>query len=280
MNRDRSASHAAGGHRPDEVPPGHDMDTVDPIADFWAATALEPWNVAAFWARLARPATPGPIIPPLVGGGAGEPLPTVNDRFQRRLADRRSGRDFSDAPLGRDALARVLAAAGVDGCGRRVFPRAGDFDSIHVFVLARRIERCTRGSAWRYDHRSHALAPVGGPIDPELFATMCSLGDDDPAAVLVFVIEPSRTIDRYGVHGQRFGLQEVGHAMQNVLLRMSDDDLTGYPMGGLVDALVLDALGLGGMNVQVGGGLAVGHRAGHTPTRRLRHPRRSRRSVD
>jgi hypothetical protein len=56
-------------------------------------------------------------------------------------------------------------------------------------------------------------------------------------------------------------LQQVGHAAQNLGLRLAADRLAGYVLGGGLDREVLALLGVAHLPVRYGGAVAAGRRA-------------------
>lgn len=63
---------------------------------------------------------------------------------------------------------------------------------------------------------------------------------------------------KYGPRAGRFAMQEVGHAAQNVSLRLAADRLSGFILGGSMDLEVLEALGVGHTEAWLGGAVACG----------------------
>lgn len=230
----------------------------NPADDFWEASALDAHCVAAWAARVQAYEPSPPMLAAPVGAAALRPLPPVRDRFQRMLGSRRSERAFTDRPLGERDLARLLAAVGPTADARRTVPEAGAIDTVHAFAMCHRVDGPAGGRTVRYDHRAHALADAG-PC-PDDLARLFSLEPSPvaPAIVLVFVLDMREVTRKYGDRAARFALQQVGHASQNVLLRIAHDGLRGYALGGGLDADVLAALGLAHIGVRYGGAIAIG----------------------
>lgn len=237
-----------------------DVPDPDPADDFWEASSLDAHRVAAWGARV-QSFEPSPPMPgATVGPGALQPLAPVRDRFQRMLASRRSDRTFTDRPLSERDLARILAAVGPADEGRRTVPEAGGLDAVHAFAMCRNVAGPAGGRVVRYDHRQHAIAEVGESPDADDLARLFSLEPSPvpPAMVLVFVLDLREPTRKYGGRATRFALQQVGHASQNVLLRVAHEGLRGYALGGGLDADVLAALGLAHTGVRYGGAVAIG----------------------
>jgi hypothetical protein len=196
-----------------------------------------------------------PFTPP----GAPTSLRPVRDKVQRLLESRRSGREFSDRPLRHRDVERILAATGPAGDGRRVVPEAGGIDTVHTYAVIRNAEGPLGGQVVRYDHRAHtatALRPV--PDDDQVRSLFLFDIPNLPQMVVVFVVDLAGVVAKYGPRGGRFALQQVGHAAQNVGLRLVADGRRGYVLGGGLDVPILQTLGLAHTNARYGGAIACG----------------------
>lgn len=246
-------THLPGRRRPAAAP--------DPVADFWEASSISTPSAAAFGLQLEAFEPADAAMPdPFLGGSGVVALRPVDDRFQRRLAARRSGRSFGSRLLSQRAVENVLASMGPTADGRRTVPEAGGLDAVHVYAVLRRVEGSFGGAIIRYDHRRHAVqrvAPVPG--DDELRACFLLEGEVLPQALLVFVIDTGEPSRKYGARATRFALQQVGHAAQNAGLRVAHDGLEGHLVGGGLDREVLALLGVGQVSgVRYGGAYAFG----------------------
>jgi hypothetical protein len=286
---DRSRDDRPGGGPsvwPDDGAQGASSDP-DPVADAWEASSLNRWTVPAFHRRLElHRAEPDPIDR-LAGPQGQHPLPAVDDRLQRLLSARRSTRRFAAGRLDAASVARVLAAVGPALPGRRpparlpgwlpgwlsgrsaedragdrggrVVPSPGGLQTVTVFAVGLDVEGLLDGMIGRYDHRRHQVAVIGpAPPAPEV-RRLCSLDcEGDPQLVLWWIVDPGPALDRYGARALRLVLQEVGHAAQNVALRLAADGLAGYHLGGVLDDDVLALLDLTGLDLWVAGGMTCG----------------------
>ncbi|MEW6153362.1 MAG: nitroreductase family protein [Actinomycetota bacterium] len=79
-----------------------------------------------------------------------------------------------------------------------------------------------------------------------------------PQVVVVFVLFTDRVVAKYGAMGRRFALMEVGHAAQNLALRLAADGLGGCQAGGVVETEMLGLLGLDGTPARVALAYACG----------------------
>ena len=249
-------------------PTAHDLAAVD---DFWEASSYDELRMATAAARMdafaaaearSRPAVVDPLTPP----GAAQRLRPVRDRHQRLLAARRSRRTFGRRPLSHRQLERILAAVGPAGAGRRTVPEAGDIDAVHAYAIVRRCDGPLAGSVVRYDHRRHAVHRLGAaPADGEIARLFQLVDAELPDVVVAFVLDVPAVTAKYGARGGRFALQQVGHAAQNVGLRLAADRLAGYVLGGGLDREVLGVLGVAHLPVRYGGAVAAGRRPARRP---------------
>lgn len=234
-------------------------DAETPVQAFVEASSLHQLNATAFGSRIGAFDPPPEGVAPFSYPAAVQPLRPVNDRTQRLLGARRSGRSFGTSPLTEQEVTRILAAVGADEGGRPVVPSAGDLRSIQTFGLALATEGPTAGQVFRYDTTGHAIQPIIATPEPtevrRLFLLDC---DGDPQLIVLFVADLRRVIAKYGDRGGRFIFQEAGHAAQNVGLRLAADRLTGYVLGGALDQEVLSVLGLAGSTAVVAGAIACG----------------------
>lgn len=234
-------------------------DDLPALDDFWEASSLDTQRRTAFAARSAAYDPPPAGIHRLTPPTAPLPLRPVRDRLQRLFAARRSGRSFAGPALRHRQVERILAAVGPTPDGRRTVPEAGALDAVHAYAVVRRARGPLGGRVVRYDHRAHAVhdvAPVPG--DDDLRALLQLDGETLPQLVVVLVVDPVAVTAKYGSRGGRFALAQVGHASQNIGLRLAADGLSGYVLGGGLDREVLTLLGVAHTGVRYGMALACG----------------------
>ena len=58
------------------------------------------------------------------------------------------------------------------------------------------------------------------------------------------VLKDNESFEKYGERAGRFGLIEVGAAAQSICLRLAQQNLGGYLLGGVADNEMLHSLGL------------------------------------
>jgi len=176
---------------------------------------------------------------------------------------RRSDRGFSGRPVTMKQLGSLLAAFGSSRRGSRAFASAGAAYPLEVYGLLDRGEGGLSRSVVYYDHGDHSLARVA-PL-PEWGeykdAVNLELTAEPPALLFVFVLFPERTTPKYGERGGRFQLIEVGHAAQNLALRLVRERMVGCEVGGLYDDRLKELLRLSGTTARIALGYACGHPA-------------------
>lgn len=229
------------------------------LDDFWEASSLDIHRRTAFAARSAAYDPPPAGVHRLTPPTAPLALRPVGDRLQRLLAARRSGRTFAGPALRHRQVERILAAVGPTADGRRTVPEAGGLDAVHAYAIVRRARGPLGGRVVRYDHRAHAVHDIAAvPGDEELRALFQIEGETLPQLVVVLVVDPAEVTAKYGARGGRFVLTQVGHAAQNVSLRLAADRLSGYVLGGALDDEVLRLIGVAHTGVRYGIAQACG----------------------
>ena len=142
---------------------------------------------------------------------------------------------------------------------RAVATATHDWGSIVAYAVVRRARGPLAGRVVRYDHRAHAVHDIAAvPGDDDLRGLFQIEGPVLPQVVVVLVVDPVAVTAKYGARGGRFALAQVGHAAQNVSLRLAADGLSGYVLGGGLDREVLTLLGVAHTGVRYGMALACG----------------------
>jgi SagB-type dehydrogenase family enzyme len=230
---------------------------------FWENSKLNAVTIRRFRARVEEYlATTDPARPALQLPSADVPLERPRDRLARLTEDRRSVREFSDKPLSMAKIGRLLAALGRSRHGR-TFASAGGAYPLEVFCLLNRVAGPVGRNAVFYNYDNHSVAPVAPLPEWSELAEVINLElvVGEPQVLFVFVLFPERATAKYGERGGRFALIEVGHAAQNLALRLVQERLVGCEAGGLLDDAVKRLLRLEGTNAQVALGYACGFAA-------------------
>ncbi|WP_053734437.1 nitroreductase family protein [Nocardia sp. NRRL S-836] len=211
--------------------------------DFWAASRFSPLHQRRLGDQLRDFRPRPPLVDPLELPSVPQPLPRPSDRLQRLFRDRRSTREFATTPLSRKELGTVLGAL-----GDASFPSAGGLNPLRCYAFV-------GGRAVRYDIARHALQDIrAAPANlPEILGT-----PDVPPLTIVLVLADAEVFAKYGERAGRFGLVEAGAAAQNICLRLAQQKLGGYLLGGVADNEVLHSLGLP-RDLRVATAIACGH---------------------
>lgn len=181
-------------------------------------------------------------------------LPTPQERggvsVETALADRRSRREYADAPLDRSELGQLLwAAQGVTDqeSGFRAAPSAGAFYPLELYVVVGDpgVTGLESG-VYLYRPETHDLAR--GETEgsqAELRAAAIDQEDVEAAPVgIVIAAVDERTTGKYGQRGRRrYVPMEAGHASENVYLQAEALGLATVTIGAFADDRVLDVLG-------------------------------------
>lgn len=232
------------------------------LHDFWEASALNNLSIRDFAIRLAAYEDEVQDFTPdaLAGASAPHALPLKADRLHKTMQRRRSGRSFADRPLTEKQLGQILGAISGPAL-QRTYPSAGGLAAVEVFALLHHVESPLGRVAVRYLSADHALAPIAELPSASALDELLSLEGNKPAAILLFAVRLDEIVRKYGPRGGRFALIEVGHACQNVALRLTADGLTGYQLGGTLDHDLEQMLDIGRGRAQITLGYAIGHPA-------------------
>ena len=229
---------------------------------FWENSKLNSVTVRQFRKRIDEYlATTDPVRPALQYSASDVLLERPRDRLARLMERRRSIRQFADAPLPTRKLGNLFAAFASSRHGSRTFASAGAAYPLEVFCLVNRVEAAALDrTAVYYNHDNHSLAVVARLPDWSDLADMVNLEHaiGVPQLVFIFVLFPERATAKYGERGGRFALIEVGHAAQNLALRLVAEDMVGCEAGVLFDEQIKTLLRLERTSSQVALGYACG----------------------
>lgn len=166
--------------------------------------------------------------------------------LEELLRQRRSIRDYADAPLTQDEVMKLLwAGQGVTvAWGGRTAPSAGALYPLELYVAVGSVENLTSG-VYRYDPWQNKLSLVKeGDVRNSL--ALASLGQSsvaDAAIDIVIAAVYKRTTVKYGSKGERYVHIEVGHAAQNICLEATAMGLGLVTIGAFEDATVAKIIG-------------------------------------
>jgi SagB-type dehydrogenase family enzyme len=171
-----------------------------------------------------------------------EPKETSDMSLEQALANRRSVREYTSAPLTEEQIAQLCwAAQGITDAeqGLRTAPSAGALYPLELYVV-------TPGGVRHYVPGKHALRwHAEGDLRGKLSAAALHQPWVEKApAVFVFAGVFERTEKKYGERGGRYVWMEAGHAAENLLLQATAMELGAVPVGAFRDEQVAAALNL------------------------------------
>jgi SagB-type dehydrogenase family enzyme len=167
---------------------------------------------------------------------------------ERALQQRRTVRDFEQAPLALQQAGQLLwSAQGITHRdGLRTAPSAGALYPLQLYLVAGNVTELPPG-IYRYEPERHRLRRVSaGDRRAELArAALEQTWIARAPAILVFGAIESRTTRKYGSRGVGYVYIEVGHAAQNTFLQAEALGLGAAVVGAFDDGPVADLLGMG-----------------------------------
>jgi len=167
--------------------------------------------------------------------------------LEELLRQRRSVRDYADAPLTYDEVFKILwAAQGITRpWGGRTAPSAGALYPLEVYLVAGNVEDLATG-VYKYGpvEQELTLIKVG---DVRAVLAAASLGQDcvkTGAIDIIIGAAYERTRTKYGSRGERYVHIEAGHAAQNICLQAAALGLGLVTVGAFQDNLVKMIIGM------------------------------------
>lgn len=182
-------------------------------------------------------------------------LPAVEARteLERTIAERRSVRKFSGAPLGLEELARLLffTYGRTDRRGSfRAVASGGALYPLELYVMALNVDGLEPG-LYHYGVENGGLDVVR-PGDPRAalkgLVGWDGIDIDNAAAAIVITAAFRRNTVKYLDRGYRMILMEAGEAAQNLSLLATSMDLGACLLGGFHDDLLSDFLDIDGVD--------------------------------
>jgi SagB-type dehydrogenase family enzyme len=166
---------------------------------------------------------------------------------EQALHQRRSLRDYHDAPLSLNELSQLLwAAQGVTHpAGWRTAASAGALYPLELLAIVDQVDGLEAG-VYRYSPEHHSLTLIRTG-DQRAALSAAALGQESVAqgaVVLALAGVYERTSSRYGQRGQQYVHIEVGIASQNIHLQAVSLGLGTVFIGAFDDDRVQTILGL------------------------------------
>jgi SagB-type dehydrogenase family enzyme len=182
-------------------------------------------------------------------------LPAVEARteLERTIADRRSVRKFSGAPLGLEELARLLffTYGRTDRRGAfRAVASGGALYPLELYVVALNVDGLEPG-LYHYGVETGGLDVIK-PGDPRAelkeLVGWDGIDIDNAAVAIVITAAFRRNTVKYLDRGYRMILMEAGEAAQNLSLLATSMDLGACLLGGFHDDRLSDFLDIDGVD--------------------------------
>ncbi|MDP8899829.1 MAG: SagB/ThcOx family dehydrogenase [Actinomycetota bacterium] len=229
---------------------------------FWEDTSLND-TTAKPWTQQVAAFTPADDEPRLLTYPSADlRLARPRDRLARVTARRHSSRAFGPGRLSARQLGSLLSTFASGPDGNRSFPSAGALYPLEIMCLATAVDGPDGpldGMVLCHNPDNHSVNVVG-PLAPwnEWCDSLNFPTSSPPPLVIVFVLLVEQMIAKYGSRGGRFALIEVGHAAQNLALRIAEEGLAGCEVGGTQDDAVLALLDLTATDARVALAYACG----------------------
>src|ERR1700728_768609 len=185
-------------------------------------------------------------------------LPKAYQDIDKTLAasiiDRRSSRDFSDAPMSLEEVATIaFLACGVQGGNNkseahRNVPNSGGLGSVELSLIVQNVTGLTPG-IYVYDSVRHWLVPKSYGVYRQWILRDLFYSSELSACATAFclAVNMRRLKSKYGTRGYRLGLLDAGHVSQNINLVAAALGLAVCPSAGYIDSEFNRALKIDGL---------------------------------
>ncbi len=167
--------------------------------------------------------------------------------LEELLRERRSVRDYADAPLTQGEVLKLLwAGQGITQArGFRTAPSAGALYPLEIYLVAGNVENLAPG-VYKYQPTQNTLSLVkDGDVRAGLAAAALGQSSVREGAIsIVIAAVYERTTRKYGPRGETYVHIEVGHAAQNICLQATALGLGLVTVGAFNDAGVRAIVGM------------------------------------
>lgn len=187
-------------------------------------------------------------------------LPEVNKTsaisLEESIANRRSIRSYSNAPVSLNELSQILwAAYGITKPntlyktlrgGYRTVPSAGALYPLEIYICAGNISGLEDGIYWYRPDGNKLIRVVAGDQRETLCAaTVGQRHFKNAAALIVISADFKRTESKYGNRGvERYVCMEAGHSSQNIYLQCTALKIGTCAVGAFNDNKVKRLMGM------------------------------------
>lgn len=227
---------------------------------FWEASSLDRFNIRQFATRISNYDSDQRSLQ-LQFSRAATLLPNPKTKLNKIAKSRKSQRTFSPDPLSYKELGKLFSSFYAwNGLDHRSYPSAGATYTTEIFCAAFNTKPY-KGKLLYYDAEKHGLVILAGlaPSWKEARKSLNIETSGTPQLLIIFVIFPERSMNKYGERGGRFALIETGAAMQQLSLQIANTPkLKGVAVGGMLDRVWLKILGLDDTSACIALGYLVG----------------------
>ncbi len=170
-----------------------------------------------------------------------------SDYLEELLRQRRSIRSYTDSPLNKETVMKLLwAGQGITSCqGWRTAPSAGALYPLELYLVAGDVVGLMPG-IYKYDPVEDEVTLIKKG-DARISLAEASLGQSSVAEGAIDIVMAAvygRTTSKYGPRGERYVHIEVGHAAQNVCLQATALGLGLVTIGAFDDSAVSEVIGM------------------------------------
>ncbi len=159
------------------------------------------------------------------------------DKLFNLMCKRSSERNYTNYKLRKKEIDSLFSCF-AEINSHRLLPSAGGKYPIEVYALCFNTQSIINQKIVYYNYDSNSLSIIGEC--PNWDVIKYSLGCADnvsgtPSILFLFVGFPERTCLKYGDRGGRFLFIEAGHYLQNLNLRVIQENLKAVELGGIYD---------------------------------------------
>jgi SagB-type dehydrogenase family enzyme len=232
----------------------------DSFDSFWEKSTYSRFNIKEFAAVQEQYSASDKVESILEYPSAPTKLALPKTKTNYLAKRRKSERTFSGKSLTRREFGALLSSFyAYNGPEHRSYPSAGGSYAVEVFCIANNVTGFS-GKVLYYNPDIHAVSIIdNAPSWDKLSDNINVLTSDTPQCILVFVLFPDRLTAKYLERGGRFGLIEVGAAMQQLANQIAGSKtLKGVAAGGMIDDYWLKVLGLNKTEAKIALGYLCG----------------------
>jgi len=158
---------------------------------------------------------------------------------------RESTRVFSDEPLKRDEIAKILGSCRIVDASRqperRTYPSGGARFPVELYLVSFNIVDVESG-AYHYNMKKGRLEQLWKKDLISIRRELISPYLENPAATIIFTAVISRSEVKYGARAYPYALIETGHMGQNIHLACAEIGIGSCSVSGFVDSTVKEML--------------------------------------